>query len=281
MAIASSGRFLVGNVFASAFEIYRRHFWSFSFLTLISFIFLLLIVVLAVLGLLMPSILDAGGFDDPMDDFAAASSGQLAAMFLVGIVVAILCLAALQWAAAGICYGSAQDMRGQYASFGACLARAFSVLIPVVGATILFILLLAVIGGVLALIIGLIFSLISPWLGLLAVIPLIYIYVRLWVVVPVIVVERPGIVASFSRSLQLTRGEALRIFGIALVLVAISLAVSKFLEVFGESTLAAIVDLAVQIIITAFTAVVVAVGYVELRKAKEGFGVEDLAAVFD
>jgi hypothetical protein len=45
--------------------------------------------------------------------------------------------------------------------------------------------------------------------------------------------------------------------------------------------LAGIVDIAVQIVITAFSAVVAAVGYVELRRAKEGFDVEDLAAVFD
>jgi hypothetical protein len=281
MATTDHGRFLVGNVFASSFEIYRRNFWSFSFLSLLSFIFLLVVVVLAVLGLFLPYIQNPETISDPTNVFAGASGGQLAVIFLVGTIASILCLAALQWAAAGICYGSAQDMRGQKVGFGACLARAFSVLVPVVGATILFILLLAVVGGVLALFIGLIFSLITPWLGLLAVFPLIYIYVRLWVVVPVIVVERPGIIASFSRSLQLTRGDSLRIFGIALALVAISLAASKFLEVLGESAFAAIVDILVQIIITAFTAVVVSVGYVELRKAKEGFGVEDLAAVFD
>lgn len=281
MTIPDHGRFLVGNVFASSFEIYRRHFWSFSFLILLGFIFLFAVIILGLLGLFLPFIPDADVIGDPTDIFATASVAQISVMTLVAIIAIILCLGALQWAAAGICYGSAQDMRGQFVGFGACMARAFSVLLPVIGAIILFILLLAVIGGVLGLVIGLVFSLISPWLGLLAFIPLIYIYIRFWVIVPVIVVERPGIIASFGRSLQLTRGEALRILGIVLVLVAISFAASKFLEVFGESMLAAIVDIAVQIVITAFSAVVAAVGYVELRRTKEGFGVEDLAAVFD
>jgi hypothetical protein len=281
MAIANRGRFLVSNVFASSFEIYRRNFWSFSFLTLLSFIFLMIVIVVAVLGLLLPYLQNPEAISDPANVFAGASGGQIAGIVLVAIIAAILCLAALQWATAGICYGSAQDMRGQKVGFGACLARAFSVLLPVVGATILFILMLAVIGGIFALVIGLVVSLITPWLGLLAVFPVIYIYVRCWVVVPVIVVERPGIIASFRRSVQLTHGDGLRIFGIALVLVAISLAASKFLEIFGESAIAAIVDILVQIVIAAFTGVVLAVGYVELRKAKEGFGVEDLAAVFD
>ena len=283
MTIAYSGRFLVGNVFASSFEIYRRHFWSFSFLILLGFVFLFAVIVLGVLGLFLPFILDADVIGDPTDIFATASVAQISIMILVAIIAIILCLAAVQLAAAGICYGSAQDMRGQFVGFGACMVRAFSVraarhwrghpVDPAIGRRS---------EACWGLSSGLFFRSSTRGLGLLAFIPLIYLYIRFWVIVPVIVVERPGIIASFRRSLQLTRGEALRIFGLVLILVAISFVRLKIPG--GVRRIAcwpASSSIAVQIIITAFSAVVAAVGYVELRRAKEGFGVEDLAAVFD
>ena len=49
-------------------------------------------------------------------------------------------------------------------------------------------------------------------------IPGLIIYTVLWLVVPVAVVERPGIVASLRRSSMLTKGYRWQIFGMVLIL---------------------------------------------------------------
>ncbi len=111
-----------------------------------------------------------------------------------------------------------------------------------------------------------------------------------WVAIPVAVVERPGTVASLRRSGELTKGVRWRIFG---------LFVAYLLVLFGGLSLVGIVLFALidDIVLAdwlwtitgwawvagamALQAVLVAVSYYHLRVAKEGTGIEEIAAVFD
>jgi membrane-anchored glycerophosphoryl diester phosphodiesterase (GDPDase) len=115
--------------------------------------------------------------------------------------------------------------------------------------------------------------------------------VRLWVTVPAIAVEQPGVLAALRRSWTLTRGHTWRLFGVLLVMWLGTLAMSMVagivigvLSVFGGVTGILVgqgLNLLISIIANALFAVAAAVVYVELRRAKEGFGLEDIAAVFD
>jgi hypothetical protein len=111
-----------------------------------------------------------------------------------------------------------------------------------------------------------------------------------WVAIPVAVVERPGTVASLRRSSELTKGVRWRIFG---------LFVAYLLVLFGGLSLVGIVLFALidDIVLAdwlwtivgwvwvaaamALQAVLVAVSYYHLRVAKEGTGIDEIAAVFD
>jgi membrane-anchored glycerophosphoryl diester phosphodiesterase (GDPDase) len=115
--------------------------------------------------------------------------------------------------------------------------------------------------------------------------------VRLWITVPAIAVEQPGVLAALRRSWDLTRGHFWRLFGVLLVMWLGTLAMSMVagivigvLSVFGGVTGIFVgqgLNILVSIIANALFAVAAAVVYVELRRAKEGFGLEDIAAVFD
>ena len=109
---------------------------------------------------------------------------------------------------------------------------------------------------------------------------------------PVCVVERPGVFASLARSRNLTRGYRWPIFGLFVVyLIAYSVVSMVIGGVIGAILLAGgSAAVAVStIVISVITSIAgsmlgvagVAAIYYELRAAKEGVGVDQLAAVFD
>ncbi len=108
------------------------------------------------------------------------------------------------------------------------------------------------------------------------------------VVVPVVVVERLGVVAAFRRSFDLTRGNRLRILGIYLVLAVLAGTVVYLGEIAKASllhgdTLKAGILIAVALygVVATLFAVADAVIYHDLRLAKEGADSDEIAAVFD
>ena len=113
-----------------------------------------------------------------------------------------------------------------------------------------------------------------------------------WTVsVPVLVVEHKGILDSFSRSAELTRGHRWSIFGIIVVfyvcLFIVEFAARPFFGVAMVSRLSGmpVAYLLFNTLIGVITSVIAATGvaciYYELRTAKEGIGPEQLASVFE
>ena len=124
------------------------------------------------------------------------------------------------------------------------------------------------------------------WVGLiLLIIPGFIIYMMWFVGLPACVVERLGPWTSLRRSRDLTKGHRWKIFfGLALLLIVISLG-SKLLEFELTITASPAVGLFGRLIWkgvwSAFASVLVVVTYHDLRTAKEGIDIEQVAVVFD
>ena len=118
----------------------------------------------------------------------------------------------------------------------------------------------------------------------LLIIPGLSLYTMWFVAVAACVVERTGAWTSMRRSRELTKGHRWKIFGVALLLILLSL-VNRVLRLMlvsaGGETLALIGTMIWIAISYAFSSVVIAVSYYELRAAKEGIDIEQIASVFD
>lgn len=306
MAFAQTQRFLVGNVISQTFAAYFTRILPFSGFALIGFIPTLIFIGGYIYLLLEdPNIVGLSPTGDPADPF---SLDELATLPWVWIIAAsagvfILSIATTAIWLAATAYGTFQHLRGQPVRFWQSLQRGVAVVLPCTGATFLIFLGALIVG---AIAIMPVFMLVPDsnlqdswvaavlWLfvGFFAIfIVFAIIGVRLWITVPAIAVEQPGVLAALRRSWNLTRGHTWRLFGILLVMWLGTLAMSMVagivigvLSVIGGVTGILVgqgLNILVSVIANALFAVAAAVVYVELRRAKEGFGLEDIAAVFD
>jgi hypothetical protein len=127
------------------------------------------------------------------------------------------------------------------------------------------------------------------------IIPGLVLYTMWWVAIPVAVIERPGAVASLRRSAELTKGVRWRIFALivgflfavlggGLLIVAVILVgaeLSAGIGVVALDWVSIIAGWILSAVLMATQAVLIAVSYYHLRVAKEGVGIDEIAAVFD
>jgi hypothetical protein len=245
-------QFSIGRVFGDSFGVYARNFVSFTALALV----IGLVSLVFQLVILTPMMI--AGTQDP----ARMNWG----LVFFGSVIPMVVNAVTQ---ATIIYGTFQDLRGQRAGIGACIARGLSSIVPVIIGSIL-----------LSLAVGIGFVLIF--------VPGLILLIMWWVYIPAIVVESKGMIEAFGRSRELTRGRRWHILGIALIVgivtIVISLAIGKALQADATgqvSTVGSIIQYAFLSVLTAFNAVLVAVGYYYLRAEKEGTDVNAIASIFD
>ncbi|MCC6996266.1 MAG: hypothetical protein IT370_16775 [Deltaproteobacteria bacterium] len=218
----------------------------------------------------------------------ATLKDQIGIVILAGFVLSFL-------AAGGVTYGVIQQLRGQHASMFDCLRVGVSRMLAVIGVTVLTI--LALMGPLVPVV--LVASAMGGFGAVIAIAGLIFVltlYCRLWVAVPVAVIERPGVVASLTRSSTLTEGSRFSIFGVLFITgllrwvgqklgeVMVDLpgaARSSFDTLFTRLKIYILVVLVLNILFAAFSAVCCAVAYHDLRTGKEGTSVDELASVFD
>ncbi len=173
-------------------------------------------------------------------------------------------------AAGGMTYGVIMQLRGQPASIGTSLRVGVSRMLPVLGVGLLSALFVAL--GVLALVVGAFVVLCG-----------------VWVAVPVAVVEKPGVMASIKRSWELSKGSRWSIFAILLIVGLVEAGLDQILQegmlksakTVGEVKTYIAIILIIALIKMMYQSVTNAVTYHDLRTAKEGASVEELAAVFD
>ena len=169
---------------------------------------------------------------------------------------------------ATVVYGTVQDLRGRHASITASIARGLPRLFPVILVTI-----------VMWIAIGL--------ASLLLIIPGLFVATITWVAVPVAVVEKPGIFASLARSTELTRGNRWRVFALLIIATLLLSLISGLIGgvigfIWGISPTSVLaIEYAGGAVGVAFTSVVVAVTYYQLRVAHDGVDIDQIAAVFD
>ena len=173
--------------------------------------------------------------------------------------------------------GAYHTMRGQPFSVGRSLRDGFRRFFPLVGVAIV--------------------STLLTWLAALALlVPGAIVACALYVAVPVCVIERAGVGASLRRSRDLTRGSRWAIFGLLLFVLVLAAFVGGAVTIgmfrlggaenlarlaTGGLTPYRLVAFLLDAIVRTFGAVVTAVVYHDLRVAKEGVDLDQIAAVFD
>jgi hypothetical protein len=254
-ASAPAHQFTIGNVLGTSFAVLRRNIVAFGIIGL-------------VFGLFNPVADWIGGIIEPqvaaaMRADAPATWGTWAPPILLSFVVFLAGMVISSLATAAVSYGVFQDLRGQRAGTVDCLARGLTSILPVVAASLLF-------------------SLMVVLASTLLLIPGVLVWVAYWLCVPVIVVEKRGIMESFKRSAALTKGRRWMVVGLLLVSCIASLLVSSGLTRVLQSAMGGWGALYVShAAMMAFDAVMTAVSYCYLRADKEGVGIDDIAAVFD
>lgn len=247
MAQEMRSAFSLGSALERGFVIYFRNIVTFSAIALLVIIPYILLLVLI-------------------------SQGQIEVdQSLMTVVLLLLNLLLTYLATAAIAYGTFKAMLGQRATIGDCLSRGLALVFPVLGVAIL---------SAFAVLLGL----------LLLIVPGFIVLTMLWVAIPAVVVERPGVTRAMGRSAELTSGNRWRVFGIIVILMLINAAsgmiVNAPFAAGGEQTLSSLAWNAglsgfLAAFQTALAAVMATVVYHDLRVAKEGIGVTDIARVFD
>jgi hypothetical protein len=226
----------------------------------------LLIVAGIVIGALIVGIIGIGAFvafvggafaigGPPGAGMAVAGLGLLTILAPVTIVAVVAVSVVLQAAYVQV---AVADLNGRPLGAEACLRSTMKHVWPLVGIGILM--------GV-GLMLGFV-ALVVPGLILLT----------MWVVVaPVRVVENTGVLDSFGRSAELTRGNRWQVFGLIVIYAVASAIVQGVLERLGGAFIGAVASILLGMIAAIGTAVI----YVELRRLKDGVGPLSLASVFD
>jgi len=123
-------------------------------------------------------------------------------------------------------------------------------------------------------------------LGLVALVPGIFVMVLLYPAIPVCVAERAGVGRSLSRALSLTKGSRWQIFGAIVLMGVVAILVFALpaaivvMAVGPAGEEPAWFDILRNLLMSPFLALFPAVVYSMLRRGKENLDVQQLAAVF-
>jgi MFS family permease len=198
-------------------------------------------------------------FETAGGDVAALTAGKV----LIGIFLSIV-LGTL--AQAVLVYGAFQDMRGRPVNLADCLRVGLGRFFPIIGLAI-------------CMSIGIMIGFV------LLVVPGIILAVMWFVATPACVVEQLGPMSAMGRSSELTKGHRWKIFGMLLLVVIgagiVTAIIGAVLGLIGSSVLVALGTLAWNGAWGAFYAIFGVVTYHDLRVAKEGVDVHQIASVFD
>src|SRR5262245_8353684 len=238
----AQGDFRVGAVINRSFSVLSRHFLTFFIISLIAVSPLLLL----------------------RQGSATAATDPAQALITLGLGFVLLMVLSM-FSSAIILHGAFQDMRKRPLNPLESLKVALRRLLPLI--------LLALLQSVLMLL-GLI----------LLIVPGVILYIMWLVSFAACVVERTGPWRSMRRSQELTKGHRWKVFGLLLLVLLLSL-ISPLLQLVLNATAgetAALIGNAIWTAIgSAFSSVLLAVTYHDLRVAKEGIDIEQIASVFD
>jgi MFS family permease len=240
-APVAEGEFRVGRVFSRTTSILSRNFLTFFVVT----------AVAALPNVLISQSVARQG--------TSAATGWL-------VFGGILAIALSMLSQAIVLYGAFQDMRGRPVNLVESLRVGFGRLLAILGLAI------CVSFGV--------------GFGLMLLLVPGFILMTMWfVATPACVVEQLGPFASMGRSRALTKGHRWKIFGMMLLVLfaggIVSAVVGAILGLTGSTVVVTLGTLIWNGVWGAFYAIFVVVTYHDLRVAKEGIDIHQIAAVFD
>lgn len=222
---------------------------------------------------------------------AGVEQSAMANYGAVSVVAGLVLLILAFLAQAALVRATIEDLNGKRPAIGDCIQIALHSFFPTLGVGLVII--LALILAVIVLgIISMIIPFFGGFIGLFAIIPIAMWLISISVAVPVVVQERPGVFASISRSRALTKGNRWRLFGLFLIIGIAAIGLQVLFTVLFEGAIAsggvsttgviaaAVGSSLLSTIISAVISVAIAVTYVELRRVKEGAGVDELAEIF-
>jgi hypothetical protein len=194
-----------------------------------------------------------------------SSGASRSAFYALAFLDSALFMVLAQVVGGALVYGVFQSVRGREVRIGECLA---------IGAR--FLPRLALVGLIVTLLGG---------LGLIAcIVPGFLVLVMFSLAIPVTVVERAGVRAALDRSRALTRGHCWTIAGVIVVVVLLGVVTNLILaRLCGgpRSTLFLVLAPLGSMIVGGLEATATAILYHRLRSAREGFDVDEIAAVFE
>jgi hypothetical protein len=243
----AEGDFRVGRVLNRTSSVLSRNFLPFF-------------VVTAIANL--PGALLIKVSSDP-DSTSPEAVFQNLGLIMIGLILTIVLNVLCQ---AVVLYGAFQDMRGRPVNLAESLQVGFRRFFPIIGLAIVMYFLI-MLGTMLLIVPGLI--LLTMW----------------FVATPVCVVETLGPIKSMRRSSQLTKGHRWKIFGLILLVAVMGSVIIGGINLSLEAMAGPILSLIGGVLLNgvwgAFNAIAVVVTYHDLRVAKEGTNIEQIAAVFD
>jgi hypothetical protein len=238
----------VGQIFNRSFTVLSGNFGKFFILALVVWLPFLLFAILLVFT------------------FSLSGSRSLIHTAVMSLVLFLAAALLVVLSQATLLYGAIQKMRGEEFGIGESLGRGFARFFPILG-----MLICAGLGAGLA--------------SLVFLVPGVVLAVAWYVALPACIIEKLGPIASLRRSAYLTKGNRWRIFGIALIIGGVSIVVQfalfPLLAVVVGHTASAIGSFIWMALFQAFSSVVIAVLYHDLRVAREGVDINQIAAVFD
>jgi uncharacterized membrane protein len=242
-----TGEFRVGHVLASSFSVLFRNLPQF-------------VVLSAIATLPEPILLVATG--KGLSDLAnvpAFGTRLYYVQVLLNLVLTALCESI-------VLYGAFQAIRSRPFRISESLSKGLVRFFPVLGTSVLSFIM-------------------AGFAALILLVPGLIIMTMFYVASPICVVERLGPLQSLGRSSDLTKGHRWKIFGLAILLVLglviTSVAIGALLGLLGIPTVLGIGTFLWETLARAFMALVAVVAYHDLRVAKEGVDIDDIAAVFD
>jgi hypothetical protein len=243
----AEGDFRVGRVLNRTSSVLSRNFLPFFIVTAIAN---------------LPGALLIKVSSDP-DSTSPEAVFQNLGLVMIGLVLTIVLNVLCQ---AVVLYGAFQDMRGRPVNLVESLQVGFRRFFPIIGLAIVMYFLI-MLGTMLLIVPGLI--LLTMW----------------FVATPVCVVETLGPIKSMRRSSQLTKGHRWKIFGLILLVAVLGSVIIGGINLSLEALAGPILSLIGGVLLNgvwgAFNAIAVVVTYHDLRVAKEGTNIEQIAAVFD
>jgi len=292
MSAVGNQPFSVTGVISQSFAVLRGNLGGFLLIALIVVI-VMAIAVTVVGGIFFGGAMMAGMAGRfPDGDMSSMSNMDMMSLGITAVIgsllILVLILAIDQLGVAAITYGTVQDLRGRKALVGECLSRGLSLMLPVLGVALLYTLIVAVVPGI----VGYVLGLVSDLLGRAAsTILQVGGSLVLYVAIPAAVIEGTGAIGSLQRSADLTQGYRWRLLGMFILvgLILLMAAAVVGIVIYAVMSISAVLGgivialggIAMTLLFIAYVAALPAVTYYNLRVAKEGTDIAEIAKVFD